>query len=964
MKFLTLWLIGIALMCCQSMTYGQTSCRTQDSLVLLDLYHATGGGNWTIRTNWLSANPINTWYGIQTDTNGCVTCIDLDGDANCAALAASGVGNHLVGIMPASLGNLARLQRLSLSNNTLSGNIPSSLGNLSNLQWLILHNNQLTGGIPTTLGQLANLQRLWLAYNPLGDTIPTNLGLLSQLRQLWLESNQLTGTIPSVLGQLTDLTYLSLYDNHLVGSIPTLFGNLTQVRTFALGKNQLTGNIPIQLGQLRSAEHLYFENNQLTGNIPTDFQNLTNLTHLSFQFNQIDSIPNLSMLTQLVELEADTNRLTYDDILPNLARNITYRIQDSIFTETIFNKTIGSSFTLHLGIDGAITSNVYNWSKNNVFYRTTTVNQLIINDLTTSDAGAYTCQVTNPNAPNLTLYSRKALLRLLPTYVLDSTVVACQGGFTPIRLTQSIENINGYTIRLQFDSTKVMPDIETNHRLGRMIPAHDSVTLFQYVQNGVLILNLSLQGWQNISGNVGDTLIYLSWKPVLTAATSSLVALTGNVEASNAAGGQTIHPIQANIRTEISSATQFWVLYQGAGAMRQRTPTHPTVVKSGTQGNMTIRGNVSAAGLYFMRPMTGNFVQFQRQSLLSLGMPEIGGHDAFQQNLLIVDHPNAERNISKLIAMDVNGDGLINSGDVSQVLRRAVNFQRGFRQANSIDTMSWRHFPKSYLVSRPEYRISTTFPNDNGTGVSRLRVVKIDTLFRLDSAYYRPCDTSAMDVVAILLGDADGNYATVGTDAKGKLSGTVTLDARNALKMAQDTFKIPIYASETIFGLDVKIENHSDNLKIISINSDVATLETNIDPTTQSAYLSVYATRATGIGMNVPIAYVTVQSKCPKMPDFGKVTSYLNGETAGTEVTSRFCSTESGLKLFPNPVHQVLTIWYGDAQPTTITVFDAIGRKVKIVEPDAEQTILDMSGLVTGIYLVQVDDKTFKIVKQ
>jgi hypothetical protein len=314
--------------------------------------------------------------------------------------------------------------------------------------------------------------------------------------------------------------------------------------------------------------------------------------------------------------------------------------------------------------------------------------------------------------------------------------------------------------------------------------------------------------------------------------------------------------------------------------------------------------------------------------------------------------------------MDVNGDGLINSGDVSQVLRRAVNFQRGFRQSNSTDTMSWRHFPKSYLVSRPEYHLSTTFPNDNGIGISRLRVVKVDTLFRLDSAYYRPCDTSAMDVVAILVGDADGNYATVGTNAKGKLSRTVTLDARNALKMGQDTFKIPIYASETIFGLDVKIENHSDNLKIISLKSDVATLETNIDATTQSAYMSVYATRATGIGMNVPIAYMTVQSKCPKMPDFGKVTSYLNGETAGTEVTSRFCSTESGLKLFPNPVHQVLTIWYGDAQPTMITVFDAIGRKIKVVEPEAEQTILDMSGLVTGVYFVKVDDKTFKIVKQ
>jgi hypothetical protein len=293
-----------------------------------------------------------------------------------------------------------------------------------------------------------------------------------------------------------------------------------------------------------------------------------------------------------------------------------------------------------------------------------------------------------------------------------------------------------------------------------------------------------------------------------------------------------------------------------------------------------------------------------------------------------------------------------------------VNFQRGFRQAYSTDTLSWRHFPKSYLVSRPEYRISTTFPNDNGTGISRLRVVKIDTLFRLDTAYYRLCDTSTMDVVAILLGDADGNYATVGTNAKGKLSGTVTLDAQNAVRIGRDTFQIPIYASETIFGLDVKIENHSEKLKILGIHSDVATLETNLDPHTKSAYMTVYATRTEGIGANVPIAYVTVQSDCPKSTDLGKVTSYLNGETAGTEATSRFCSTESGLKLFPNPVQQVLTIWYGDATPTTITVFDAIGRTVQVVEPHAEQTLLDLRDFVRGFYFVKVDDKTFKIMKQ
>jgi Leucine-rich repeat (LRR) protein len=960
------------------MTYGQASCRAQDSLVLVELYNATDGANWTIRTNWLTANPLNTWYGVQVNADGCVTCLDLDGIVNCSGWGQWTTGNNLVGTLPTSIVNLSQLQFLSLARNQLTGTIPTTLGNLAELRHLSLAENQLTGTIPTSLGTLSHLSVFNVSSNRLTGSIPTELGNCTNMLILYMNDNLFTGNLPPSLGQMSQLIVMHLANNQLTGEIPSNWNNFPQMTEFWLQNNQLSGSIPNNVGSWASLNFLIIYNNQLTGTIPDTLGALRNLNYMGLGSNRLVGIipSSLGNCIQMIQMGLDRNQLTGNIpvSLGNLGRMEALNVSHNLLSGTIPDTlcSLPNMYQLQLQ-NNAFTGNVPP-------FRLPILRTLLLNDnelqgcipasirINCTGIGVTGGNISNnarlstQNWGNYWVNGSGACSN--SDYVLDSTLVTCQGGCTPIRLTQSVDNINGYTIRLQFDSTKVVPDIETNHPLGRIIPAQDSVSLFQYVQNGVLVLNLSLQGWRNVSGNVGDTLICLSWKPVLTAATPSLVALTGNVEASNAAGGQTIHPIQSNIRTEINSATQFWVLYQGAGAMTQSTPTHPTVVKSGTSGNMTIRGNVSSAGLYLMSPMTGNSVQFKRQSFLSLGMPEIGGNDAYQMNLLLVDHPNAARNVSQLIAMDVNGDGLINAGDLSQVLRRAVNFQRGFRQTNSIDTMSWRHFPKYYLVSRPEYHLSTTFPNDNGVGISRLRVVKVDTLFRLDSAYYRPCDTAVMDVVAILLGDADGNYATVGTNAKGKLSGKVTFDARNALQIGQDTFQIPIYASETLFGLDIKMENHSDKLKILSIRSNGATLETNIDATTQSAYMSVYATRVTGIGMNVPIAYLTVQSKCPKMLDWGKVTSYLNGETAGTEVTSRFCSTESGVKLFPNPVHQVLTIWYGDAQPTTITVLDAIGRKVKVVEPDAEQTILDMSGLVTGIYFVQMDDKTFKIVKQ
>ena len=39
-----------------------------DRDVLVALYHATGGDNWTNNENWLSDAPIGTWYGVTTES--------------------------------------------------------------------------------------------------------------------------------------------------------------------------------------------------------------------------------------------------------------------------------------------------------------------------------------------------------------------------------------------------------------------------------------------------------------------------------------------------------------------------------------------------------------------------------------------------------------------------------------------------------------------------------------------------------------------------------------------------------------------------------------------------------------------------------------------------------------------------------------------------------------------------------
>ena len=43
---------------------------SDDRSVLVALYKATHGPNWTNKENWLSAAPLDEWYGVGTDADG------------------------------------------------------------------------------------------------------------------------------------------------------------------------------------------------------------------------------------------------------------------------------------------------------------------------------------------------------------------------------------------------------------------------------------------------------------------------------------------------------------------------------------------------------------------------------------------------------------------------------------------------------------------------------------------------------------------------------------------------------------------------------------------------------------------------------------------------------------------------------------------------------------------------------
>ncbi len=270
-----------------------------DRDVLVTLYDATGGPDWTERDNWLTDAELGEWYGVETDSSGRVTALRLQ-------------NNGLEGPIPAELGHLSALRDLFLWNNNLRGPIPPELGNLPNLANLVVVNSSLSGTIPPELGNLAELRVLVLTGSELTGPIPAELGKLVNLTSLTLDDNALEGAIPPELGNLASLESLGLALNDLTGSIPPELGNLSSLRQLNLGSNELTGSIPPELAMLEELQALVLSNNDLTGALPPELGSLDNLRYATLAGNNLTGAipPDLGSLPRIRYLTLADNNFT------------------------------------------------------------------------------------------------------------------------------------------------------------------------------------------------------------------------------------------------------------------------------------------------------------------------------------------------------------------------------------------------------------------------------------------------------------------------------------------------------------------------------------------------------------------------------------------------------------------------------------------------------------------------------
>lgn len=142
----------------------------------------------------------------------------------------------------------------------------------------------------------------------------------------------------------------------------------------------------------------------------------------------------------------------------------------------------------------------------------------------------------------------------------------------------------------------------------------------------------------------------------------------------------------------------------------------------------------------------------------------------------------------EMLAMDVNLDGVISAGDISQINQRAVLKLGEFMQAwnyseegvsNGQPSRDWVFVPQSMVDNDPAYLISSTFPADDAQGfsIARVPVPAMYLMMNIEnySSDFSTCALANNETyVGIMLGDIDASYLNY--EADGVLRGGDTAE--------------------------------------------------------------------------------------------------------------------------------------------------------------------------------------------
>ncbi len=360
----------------------------------------------------------------------------------------------------------------------------------------------------------------------------------------------------------------------------------------------------------------------------------------------------------------------------------------------------------------------------------------------------------------------------------------------------------------------------------------------------------------------------------------------------------------------------------------------------------------------------------------------INGFDAFLTRKVLINDPGFIPTVYQTIGMDVNLDGTISAGDLSQINQRAVLLIPEFRQAwnynsagvsNGQPSKDWLFIDELTVGSELAYRISSTYPFDDGIGYSKSLVPVIPFCLPVPIFANGNCPVINSEVYkGILIGDVNGNFSSVGSGGlyREASEDKIVFDlSKTIFTNGYAEVPVSIVSEGDINSLDFAIQLNSDKLTNASVKNHTNYIETlsNLVEVDNTLRLSSYSLQNYESDKNLISVRFALSDGIIQESDFNEVEGYLNGDKVKVELRNgRIPSSvsENLVSIYPNPANEVLNVL--TSQDATIQLLDLEGRLI-VFQTNVnanEKHEISTQNFAAGIYLMKIFNDDFVTMKK
>lgn len=346
-----------------------------------------------------------------------------------------------------------------------------------------------------------------------------------------------------------------------------------------------------------------------------------------------------------------------------------------------------------------------------------------------------------------------------------------------------------------------------------------------------------------------------------------------------------------------------------------------------------------------------------------------GGYDAYLTAKVLVNNLTFLPTAQQVIAMDVDRDGKIGAGDISQIQQRSVRAIDEFYGVND-----WVFFNESKLFEDMSYRRSTSYPSGDATGFSKDRVPAVPYNINLSSVVANPTTCPVIldgknVYYGVALGDVDGSWATVATDNRLKSAkvnaAEVVFDLQNAY-YEEEYVNIPVMisAENTVNSLDFSILFDSEELSFENILNRTSYIEDFSNSDDNYVALTSYSLEAYEV--EEPIFSVRFRAAQGfNTEDINEIVSYVNGVKVNTVIrgiATGIKNVNAQISVYPNPASTMLQV--NVSEEVSLQLFDINGKSMYSKSNVIGLQEINVQGFAPGVYIMKISNDRFSTVKR